>query len=227
MADSPLRDSSTPPRELLSSSELNALGPRATLQLFRERIAATLVDAAVTTTAELRADTSKGRAAVAIIVRDSTHGPEILLIRRAERASDPWSGHMAFPGGREEPHDPDLLSTAVRETHEEVAIDLTEAGRLLGPLTVLPAVARGKSVGMTIAPFVFELTRDVELSYNVGEVSEALWVPVEPMMRGTLHTTIPYELAGQRLTLPAHDVQGRIVWGLTYRMLDNLFALLR
>jgi 8-oxo-dGTP pyrophosphatase MutT (NUDIX family) len=199
----------------------------ASMAFIRERISNKLVDAALTTTAELRADQTPGRAAVAIILRETSEGPQLLLIRRAERPSDPWSGHMAFPGGREEPHDESLFATAVRETMEEVALDLTESGRLLGPLEVLPAIARGKKTGMTIAPFVFELTRDVTLAFNDGEVAEAVWVPLEPLLRGALLTTVPYELGGQRLNLPAHDFEGRIVWGLTYRMLDDLFALLR
>lgn len=208
------------------------------MAFIRQRVTNKLVDAAVTTTAELRsrapelasaahAERAPGRAAVAIILREMRAGPELLLIRRAERTSDPWSGHMAFPGGREEPYDGSLYATAVRETMEEVALDLSAAGRLLGALELLPAIARGKKTGMTIAPFVFELTRDMPLAYNDGEVAEALWVPVEPLLRGALRTTVPYDLGGQRLSMPAHDVEGRIVWGLTYRMLDDLFALLR
>src|SRR5262245_34151321 len=72
------------------------------------------------------------RAAVAAILlpRDDTF--EILLIRRAERPTDLWSGHMAFPGGRRSPEDRDLLATAVRETEEEVGLDLARHGELVG-----------------------------------------------------------------------------------------------
>ena len=167
------------------------------------------------------------RAAVAAILRASGGcGPEVLLIRRAEHPQDPWSGHMAFPGGREEPHDADLLATVVRETREEVALDLAQSAELIGRLDDLPAVARGKRTGLVIAPFVFELTRDAELTPNY-EVAEAVWAPIEPLMRGELRSTIAYEIEGRRLDLPAHDLEGRIVWGLTYRMLESLFALLR
>ena len=83
------------------------------------------------------------RAAVATILREGLEGPEVLLIRRAENPRDPWSGHMAFPGGREAPEDRDLLATAVRETHEEVGLDLQRSAHLLGRLDALPAVARG------------------------------------------------------------------------------------
>lgn len=167
------------------------------------------------------------RAAVAAIVRDNTAGPEVLLIRRAERPSDPWSGHLAFPGGREEPADADLIQTAVRETREEVALDLSRAGRLLGSLPTLGAVAKGRPTRLSIAPFVFELTQSSPLRYNAAEVADAWWVPLSPLAAGDWATTMPYELSGQRLELPAHNVRGRMLWGLTHRMLESLFALLR
>jgi 8-oxo-dGTP pyrophosphatase MutT (NUDIX family) len=134
---------------------------------------------------------------------------------------------MAFPGGREDPEDESLLATAIRETREELALDLSASGRLLGRLGDLPAVARGRRVGITIAPFVFELTGEVALAYRPDEVAEAIWVPIDPLMNGRLHTTFELERDGQRTLSPAHDVDGRIVWGLTYRMLESLFALLR
>jgi 8-oxo-dGTP pyrophosphatase MutT (NUDIX family) len=202
-------------------------------QLARASAGLKLVDATLTTIgsgAESGREPTKlraGRAAVAIIVREAAdEQPEILLIRRAERPNDPWSGHMAFPGGREELHDPNLLATALRETREEIALDLERTGRLLGQLQALPAVARGQFIGMEIVPFVFELTDQAPLAFNPAEVAEAIWIPLEPLRRGALRTTVPYELGGQRLNLPAHDFEGRIVWGLTYRMLDQLFALL-
>ena len=165
------------------------------------------------------------RAAVAVILREAPRGPEVLFIRRAEHPQDPWSGHMAFPGGREEPSDTDLLETAVRETREEVSLDLAASARLLGRLDELPVTARGKRTGMTVAPFVFELTGEVELAHNY-EVSEVLWAPLEPLYRGHCATKFRYELGGEHVDLPAHDVDGRIVWGLTHRMLEALFALL-
>lgn len=166
------------------------------------------------------------RAAVAAILRDSLQGPEILFIRRAEHPNDPWSGHMAFPGGREEPGDGELLQTAIRETREELALDLESSGRLIGRLDELPAVARGKRTGLMIAPFVFELSGDVTVTHNY-EVAETVWAPLEPLFRGQRATKYPYELAGQRVELPGLDVDGRIVWGLTHRMLEMLFAILR
>ena len=193
----------------------------------RDRIAAHVVDAAHTTTESLSEGPIPGRAAVAIVLRDVDGGPQVLLIRRAERIEDPWSGHMAFPGGRQDPGDESLLATAVRETREELSLDLGTSGRLIGRLSDLPAVARGRRVGITITPFVFELTGDIDLAYQADEVAEAMWVPLDPLMHGHLRTTFAHERDGQLTESPAHDVDGRIVWGLTYRMLENLFALLR
>jgi 8-oxo-dGTP pyrophosphatase MutT (NUDIX family) len=193
----------------------------------RDRMAASVVDAAHTTTESLSEGSRPGRAAVAIVLRDVEDGPQVLLIRRAERSGDPWSGHMAFPGGREDPGDQSLVATAIRETREELGLDLSTSGRLLGRLSDLPAVARGRRVGITIAPFVFELTNEVKLAYQPEEVAEAIWVPLDPLMHGRLLTTLEHDRDGQRTLSPAHDVDGRIVWGLTYRMLESLFALLR
>ena len=165
------------------------------------------------------------RAAVALILRSTPRGPEVLFIRRAEHPQDPWSGQLAFPGGRREPSDADLLETAVRETSEEVSLDLSASARLLGRLDELPVTVRGKRTGMTVAPFVFELTREVELAYNY-EVSEVVWTPLEPLYRGQRATKFRYELDGEHVDMPAHDIDGRIVWGLTHRMLEALFTLL-
>ena len=205
--------------------------PSLTMARIRERLAgrvphAASLDSSVGEIA-LAPDARSGRAAVALIIRaDAGRGPEILFIRRAEHPQDPWSGHMAFPGGREEPSDGNLLQTAYRETREEVALDLAIRAELIGQLDGLPAIARGQRTGLTISPFVFELRDQAELTLN-GEVAEAVWAPLEPLFTGERATTFPYDIAGQHVELPAHEVAGRLVWGLTHRMLEGLFALLR
>jgi 8-oxo-dGTP pyrophosphatase MutT (NUDIX family) len=174
----------------------------------------------------LHLDTPSRQAAVAAILHDREHGTEVLLIRRAARDGDPWSGHMAFPGGQREAEDRDLLATAERETREEIGLDLSAHARLIGRLDSLPATARGRRIAMSVTPFVFELVEEPPLTLN-EEVAEVIWAPLAPLARGDLQTTIPYHYEGSDLQIPAWDVQGRIVWGLTYRMLDTLFALLR
>lgn len=160
-------------------------------------------------------------ASVAIVLRDGANGVETLLIRRAQIEGDPWSGHMAFPGGRHDRTDPDLLATAIRETREEVGLDLEACAAYLGRLELLPAIAKGRLVGLTIAPFVFQLTDTVTLEPN-HEVMEALWAPLADLASGAHETVVRYGVEGSQIELPAWDVEGRVVWGLTYRMLQAL-----
>jgi len=167
-------------------------------------------------------------AAVAAILRDGPDGEdaEILLIRRAERPQDPWSGHMAFPGGRREPVDPTIVDTAIRETREEVGLDLAAHGSVLLRLPDRAATARGKITDLTVAAFVFELPRAETNLVSNGEVAEAIWTPLGPLARGETVTTFEYLHEQTVLTFPGYRVGERVVWGLTWRMLQALFKAL-
>jgi 8-oxo-dGTP pyrophosphatase MutT (NUDIX family) len=149
-------------------------------------------------------------------------GTEVLFIRRAERPGDPWSGHMAFPGGHKEPTDADLLTTAIRETWEEVGLDLHQH-ELLGQLDELPAVARGRFVGMGISPFVFALRGDANMVIN-QEVAELVWGELGQMARGEIDDIKELTYEGALMRLPAFRVQGHVVWGLTHHMLRSLLT---
>lgn len=165
------------------------------------------------------------KAAVAALIRGASTGPEILLIKRAERAGDPWSGHMGFPGGREDARDANALETAIRETREEIGIDLRERGELLGQLPDLPAIGRTRDMGMVVTPFVF-VVEHVSFTAN-EEVAEIVWSPLGPMLRGETDTTLDYPYNGQTFTMPGYKVGPHVVWGMTYRMLQTLFEALR
>ncbi len=179
-------------------------------------------------------------AAVAAILRPCGDEAEVLFIRRAEHEHDPWSGHMAFPGGRAEEHDASLLETATRETSEEIGLDLAKDAELLGRIDDVPAIARGVPVSLVIRPYVFRLKSgesgesgeagepaEPKLTLN-REVEEVVWGPLGAMVRGEVDTTIPYRRPGwDELIMPGYAIDDRIVWGLTHRMLANLFDLLR
>lgn len=165
-------------------------------------------------------------AAVATIYREGERGPEILLIQRAERQGDPWGGHMAFPGGRHETKDASLFHTAVRETNEEIGIDLERCGELVGVLGDHEATARRVATGMPVRPYVFELIGSPVFSTN-EEVQSVVWLPIVPSLRGENKTTISVTYEGVSYTLPGYEVTGRTVWGLTYKMLQDLFTRLR
>lgn len=165
-------------------------------------------------------------AVVAAILRAGEHGTELLLIRRAQDERDPWSGHMALPGGHRSAQDPDLIHAAIRETSEEVGLDLTQHGELLGSLTRLQAIARGRQRDLQILPLVFALHGPSATSPDPREVDEVIWARLGLLASGAAETTFAYEHEGNTHALPAFDVDGRVVWGLTYRIVCDLLTVL-
>jgi 8-oxo-dGTP pyrophosphatase MutT (NUDIX family) len=133
---------------------------------------------------------------------------------------------MAFPGGRQDHRDATLLHTAMRETLEEVGLDLSTGAEQIGQLDDLQAIARGKPQETVIRPFVFEVHREWPIRVQEREVAEALWTPLLPLYRGEVDTIRPYQWHGTQIDFPAYDVEGRVVWGLTYQMLRSFFRIL-
>jgi 8-oxo-dGTP pyrophosphatase MutT (NUDIX family) len=146
----------------------------------------------------------------------------ILLIRRAERKDDPWSGHWSFPGGRRDAADPDLLHTALRELDEECGI-LLERQSLE---TALAPTIAGRAAGpfLTVAPFVFQVAEPLPTVLDPREAVEAVWVPVKLLEDPARHSlqSVPGLPADQRF--PAMDLKGVPLWGFTYRLLREWLA---
>ncbi|MCL2723247.1 MAG: CoA pyrophosphatase [Polyangiaceae bacterium] len=170
------------------------------------------------------------RAAVAAILREgmTDAGAELLFIRRTERADDPWSGHIAFPGGRYEDEDVTILATAVRETHEEVGIDLSSAN-LVARLPDILAYTRGKSASLVVTPFVFALRGEHAGQHTPNlEVAEALWIPFASIARGEGRGTFSWSREGKVFELPCIRFQpgDRVLWGMTYRMVETMLEAL-
>ena len=170
------------------------------------------------------------RAAVAAILREppGADSAELFFIRRAEHPPDPWSGHIAFPGGRRDPEDESLLATAIRETREEVGIDLS-LDHYLARLPDVPAFMRSKRGTLVVTPFVFALRSDVPIVPNELEVASTLWVPLTTLARGEGKTTFSLDYEGKSYDLPCiHLEPGQHrLWGMTYRMLETLLDVLR
>ncbi len=156
-------------------------------------------------------------AAVASILRDGVEGPELLFIKRAERAGDPWSGDLAFPGGKRDPGDSSLLATAIRETHEEVGITLTTA-MLATRLEDVQARRSGQSVGQ----YVFTLDAPQVAVPASAEVAATIWVPVDRLARREGAGTYHFAGEGFRVDLPCLRFGDYVLWGMTYRMTMQL-----
>ncbi|MDX6770391.1 MAG: CoA pyrophosphatase [Elusimicrobiota bacterium] len=159
---------------------------------------------------------------VSVILSPGKKGLDILLIRRAEREGDPWSGHIGLPGGRREPGDKTRLQTAVRETLEEVRVKLPAAA-LLGELDDLHP--RTPSLPpVCIRPFVFGLPKRPAAKPS-AEVAGCHWLPLAPLLdaEATAEVVIRGEAVPVPCLRPAPDL---VVWGLTYRILRGLSPLL-
>jgi len=160
------------------------------------------------------------RAAVAIVVQGGSAEPEMLFIERARHPADPWSGHMAFPGGRMDPGDADARAAAERETLEELGLSLEGAERL-GQLDDLNAGIR-LVAPLILSAFVYRLDGRAPLTPN-HEVAEALWVPVPALLDPTRH--VGYRYGPRRWPgVCVGNPDRHVVWGLTYRLLEALFG---
>ena len=182
-----------------------------------------LTHAAVTLLLRPAAGTAEGSPGDAAV--DPAAGAEILFIKRAERAGDPWSGHLAFPGGRAEKRDVTLLDVAMRETAEEVGIDVRQGGRVLGRLaTFRPLSARIPSV--TVTPFVAVAPQDAVPRVQLTEVEAAFWMSLAEL-RKTEGSAL-FSLEGREGTreFPAFPSPKGPIWGITERILSQFLALI-
>lgn len=162
------------------------------------------------------------QAAVALVLREGSE-LDLLLIKRAVSEIDPWSGHIALPGGKWDATDQDMLHTAVRETAEETGMQLDQERRHLGSLALAGPFTE-RIPKLTVHPFVFTVPAETEAWVNSAEVESVLWVPLTllraPESRGTTRVMLP----GGPREFPCFKVHGEVVWGLTFRMLSDFLV---
>ena len=167
-------------------------------------------------------DGAPARAAVSVTFRSDRGEPEFLLIRRAEREGDPWSGQVALPGGRWQREDQSLEDTALRETHEETGLDIRASGRVIGALdelrprsTLLPPIV--------VTPYVAHIAPSAPLVLS-DEVAAAFWVPWARLLDPELDYETEVSARGAIWRVPAFHLEGHVVWGLTERILRQLIT---
>jgi 8-oxo-dGTP pyrophosphatase MutT (NUDIX family) len=162
-------------------------------------------------------------AAVALVLRGSSvRDAELLFIRRAERAGDPWSGHVAFPGGRRDASDLTLEHTARRETQEELALDLSASAEYIGVLDDLRPRS-GALPSIVVRPYVFVLRDAVELRPN-AEVHSTFWMRMSALRDPAQATEHVFDRGGSRLRFPAYRSGDDVVWGMTERIVTQFLA---
>ena len=161
-------------------------------------------------------------AAVALVLRPRER-LELLLIKRAELHGDPWSGHMALPGGRRDPGDADLVATALRETEEEVGVPLVRVGTFVGALDeVAPTTPRLPPI--VIAPFVFAVPPDTVANPDPREVQAALWIPIDALRDAGALADMTVTVSTGPLTVPSFVYGEYVIWGLTFRILQQFLS---
>ncbi|GCF85512.1 coenzyme A pyrophosphatase [Geobacter sp. SVR] len=162
----------------------------------------------------------RARAAVALILRDESNGLNGLFIERSSNENDPWSGHIALPGGRAEESDRGPRHTAERETQEEIGLNLS-AARYLGRLS---DIAPG-GLNIVISCFVYAVTEEPILYPDRHEIAEVSWFPVGELDRAARHSHVEFMFRGRMRRFPAVEMwreNKQQMWGITYRLLRNL-----
>lgn len=166
-------------------------------------------------------------AAVCVVVGGPYYAPALCFIKRSERSHDPWSGHMAFPGGRVKPTDNSTRDAGERETAEEVGLDLTHF-RYLGNLPEMSITRRGRPLMGWLQPFVYLCSPDLpSLRPQPSEVAEAMWIPVTHLIAPGNLTSVRIADGNRRLVFPGIAYGSEVIWGLTFRVLSSLLELAR
>lgn len=166
------------------------------------------------------------RAAVAIIYREGEQGGEVLMMLRAEREGDPWSGQMSFPGGRMESCDRHTLMTAQRETEEELGIPLVAYSPCLGRLSDISAGGRHRKLKqLIVSPYVFVQQKPFNLRIN-HEVKDTVWVPLNVFKDHNNRQYLTMNWKNKALRLPFYMHEEYKIWGLSLMMIQEMLKLL-
>ena len=165
------------------------------------------------------------QAAVTVLLRENQRGPEILMIKRADYPNDPWSGHLALPGGRADAEDEHLLATAAREMWEEVGIRLNPENNFIGRLTMFTPQNPNLPV-IEITPFVAVAPDEFSMQFS-AEVAAAFWLPVRELEQNGQADFYRLRYQETIIKYPAYPSPQGPIWGITARILNEFLALLK
>jgi 8-oxo-dGTP pyrophosphatase MutT (NUDIX family) len=154
-------------------------------------------------------------AAVAILIKELHEDLELFLVKRAEVDGDPWSGDMAFPGGKRTIEDPSILATAKRELLEETSLSFNEKD----PLGVMPIEHSTVRTNIKVQPILFHFDDISEVKLS-NELQSYLWAPLKELKNTKTLGIV------KGLTVPIFDFKGEVIWGLTFRMVDKIIGML-
>ncbi len=161
------------------------------------------------------------RAAVVLLFQTAADGTlELLMIHRSEHPGDPWSGHMAFPGGRIDSGDASDLEGALREVEEELSLTLSP-GDLLGELEPMRVPPRVLSVPMWVRAFVFH-AKDLPTASPNNEVQAVHWFDFSRFLSRESRGEFQYKRHGYDVMLPEVELDGCHIWGMSLRLIDDL-----
>jgi 8-oxo-dGTP pyrophosphatase MutT (NUDIX family) len=159
------------------------------------------------------------QAAVTIVIRAEQTDTQALIIKRAEHPHDPWSGHLALPGGRADVADESLLATAARETLEEIGLNLHAGGQFLGRMPkLLPRNPRLPQIEIT--PFVAIAPPAFDLQFS-DEVADAFWVSLSQLKQEGMSSSFMWVRDGVERAWPAFPSSRGPIWGITGRILND------
>ena len=162
-------------------------------------------------------------ASVALILRESASGLEILFVERAARDRDPWSGDLGFPGGKVEERDGSPQAAAERETQEEIGLDLRNA-RYLGRLSDLTGIR----LAIRVSCFVYGIKEVCQLHLS-EELRDAMWVPLGSLVDPESRVTATVRFGDEVMESPAiriPELDKPVLWGLTYRLVTQFLQIL-
>ena len=160
------------------------------------------------------------KASVAVVLKYNDGEISVLFIKRPENPGDTYSGHVAFPGGKMNESDSNLHATAVRETQEELGIDLELESTYIGRLDDLKPL-NPKGPKFVVSPFIFVLNKEIKIDINEDEVEQYMWISLHHLSDNNNMRIRYKERAGKTIEDYVYSYKSFLIWGMTGRIINS------